>query len=124
MRNTPWAPLPAAADWNQPPQRKHLQGGLAGSWEDLFHQTGVERFLLALPVDPELSSLAEARRLQRAIGVIYRPESERQSHYLYTRLTKQFDAMIHIDETTAVEPLNNGVVWSTHGALETFPSGM
>ena len=114
----------AASDWNQPPQRKRLRGGLAGSWEDLFHQTGVERFLLALQVNPELSSLAEAQRLQRAIGVIYRPESERQSHYLYTRLTKQFDAMIHIDETTAVEPLDDGAVWSTDEAPETFPSGM
>ena len=114
----------AASDWDQPPQRKRVRDGLPGSWEDLFHQTGVERFLLALHADSALRTLVEAQRLQRAIGVIYRPETERQSHYFYTRLARQFDAMIHIDETNALEPLDKGAVWSTGEAPETFPSGM
>ncbi|MDP3605311.1 MAG: erythromycin esterase family protein, partial [Polaromonas sp.] len=68
--------------------------------------------------------LAQPQRLQRAIGVIYRPETERQSHYFHTHLAQQFDALIHIDETHAVEPLDRGPVWHTGEAPETFPSGM
>jgi erythromycin esterase-like protein len=61
--------------------------------------------------------------LERAIGVIYRPESERQSHYFRARLTGQFDAILHIDETSALEPLERG----SHDEVdlpETYPSGM
>jgi erythromycin esterase-like protein len=114
----------AASNWEQPPQRKRVRDGLPGSWEDLFHQTGSPRFLLALQGNAALSKLAEPLRLQRAIGVIYRPETERQSHYFHTHLASQFDAMIHIDETSALEPLDKGPVWSTGEAPETFPSGM
>ena len=99
----------AADEWDEPPQRKQVREGLAGSWEDIFHETDTDRLLLVLRGDDELRSLiATPRRLQRAIGVIYRPETERQSHYFYTRLAEQFDAMIHIDETHALEPLDRG----------------
>jgi erythromycin esterase-like protein len=74
--------------------------------------------------DVALRPLVAAQRLQRAIGVIYRPETERQSHYFFTHLAKQFDALIHIDETSALEPLDKGAVWSTGEAPETFPSGL
>jgi erythromycin esterase-like protein/predicted phosphoribosyltransferase len=114
----------AASNWEQPPQRKRVRDGLPASWEDLFHQTGSPRFLLALQGNAALSKLAEPLRLQRAIGVIYRPETERQSHYFHTHLASQFDVMIHIDETSALEPLDKGPVWSTGEAPETFPSGM
>lgn len=114
----------AASNWEEPPQRKHVRDGLKGSWEDAFHQTGTQRFLLALRDNAALRKLVEPLRLQRAIGVIYRPETERQSHYFYTHLAGQFDAMIHIDETSALEPLDKGEVWSTGEAPETFPSGM
>ncbi|CAM3325545.1 erythromycin esterase family protein [Polaromonas hydrogenivorans] len=114
----------AASDWDQPPQRKRVRDGLKGSWEDLFHQTGTQRFLLALRDNSALRKLVEPLRLQRAIGVIYRPETERQSHYFHTHLAGQFDAMIHIDETHALEPLDKGEVWSAGEAPETFPSGM
>ena len=114
----------AASDWGQPPRRKQLPDALPGSWEDLFHQTGMERFFLDLRPGAELATLAEAKRLQRAVGVIYRPETERQSHYLYSRLSKQFDAMIHIDETSALEPLDAAVPWNASEAPETFPSGI
>ena len=69
-------------------------------------------------------SQAEPLRLQRAIGVIYRRDTERQSHYLHARLAQQFDAMIHIDETSALEPLDKEAVWSAGEAPETFPSGI
>jgi len=61
------------------------------------------------------------QRLERAIGVIYRPESERLSHYFHARLPKQFDAMIHIDETRAVEPLERTSVWDKGELPETYP---
>jgi erythromycin esterase-like protein len=114
----------AASEWDEPPQRKRVRDGLAGSWEDVFHQTGTERFLLPLRDNARLRPLAAERRLQRAIGVIYRPETERQSHYFHTRLADQFDAMIHIDETRALEPLDRGPVWAGAEPPETYPSGV
>ena len=115
----------AASDWDQPPQRKRVREGLPGSWEDVFHHTGVRRFLLTLRDNVALRSLVAAQRLQRAIGVIYRPETERQSHYFSTHLAGQFDALIHIDETSALEPLDKGPIWNlTEEAPETFPSGI
>ena len=90
----------------------------------MFHQSGSGRFLLNLRDNAALRALAEPLRLQRAIGVIYRPDTERQSHYFYTHLAQQFDAMIHIDETSALEPLDKGAVWSTGEVPETYPSGI
>jgi erythromycin esterase-like protein len=63
-------------------------------------------------------------RLQRAIGVIYRPETERFSHYFHARLADQFDALIHLDETLAVEPLERSAEWEAGEAPETFPFGV
>jgi erythromycin esterase-like protein len=114
----------AATEWDDPPQRKRVREGLAGSWEDVFHQTGVAGFVLPLKENTLLRPLASDRRLQRAIGVIYRPETERQSHYFHTRLADQFDAMIHIDETSALEPLDKGRVWASVEPPETYPSGV
>jgi erythromycin esterase-like protein len=114
----------AASDWDDPPQRKRVRIGLENSWEDVLHRTGAERFLLRLRDDEVLRSLAAPRRLQRAIGVIYRPETERESHYFETRLADQFDALIHIDETNALEPLDKGDIWITAEVPETFPSGV
>jgi erythromycin esterase-like protein len=113
----------AASDWGDPPQRKQVREGLPGSWEDLFHRTGCARLLLPLRGTGLGAGLA-APRLQRAIGVVYRPETERQSHYFHTRLDSQFDAMIHIDETHALEPLDRGALWQGGEVPETFPSGM
>jgi erythromycin esterase-like protein len=113
----------AASEWDEPPQRKQVREGLAGSWEDVFHRTGTAQFLLPLKDDAELRALVAPRRLQRAIGVIYRPETERQSHYFHTRLADQFDAMIHLDETSALEPLDGGAAPGEEPP-ETFPSGV
>jgi erythromycin esterase-like protein len=62
-----------------------------------------------------------AERLERAIGVIYRPRTERQSHYFRARLADQFDAVIHIDETRAVEPLERTARWQEGEVPETYP---
>jgi erythromycin esterase-like protein len=63
-------------------------------------------------------------RLERAIGVIYRPETERRSHYFHARLAEQFDAVIHIDWTQAVEPLERSAGWEAGEVPETFPSAL
>jgi erythromycin esterase-like protein len=117
----------AASDWDAPAERKRVRAALPESYEALFHQVGVPRFLLALrDGGPAVKSLEEPR-LERAIGVIYRPETERQSHYFYARLPHQFDAVLHFDETRAVEPLERTARWQAREAgevPETFPSGI
>lgn len=73
--------------------------------EHLLHDTGLPRMLLPLRTDAELSRVFAPPKLERAIGVVYRPESERRSHYFHARLSEQFDFVLHVDETRAVEPL-------------------
>lgn len=114
----------AASDWDGPAHRKHVRPALAGSYERLFHETGIPRFLLPLRSSPELALALAAPRLERAIGVIYAPQTERQSHYFHARLPQQFDYVIHIDETRAVEPLERTAGWEAGEVAETFPSGL
>jgi erythromycin esterase-like protein len=94
----------AASDWGAPAERKNVRPALEGSYEDLFHEIGLPRFWIDLRGAGQIGILQQ-RRIERAIGVIYRPETERLSHYFHARLPEQFDAVIHIDETHAVEPL-------------------
>ena len=114
----------AASDWDEPAELKQVRPALTGSYEALFHSTGLSRFLLNLRQDGQAITSLRERRLERAIGVIYRPETERQSHYFYARLPDQFDAVIHIDETRAVEALDRTTEPETLEAPETFPSGV
>ena len=86
----------AADDWDGPAQRKKVRPGLRGSYEALFHDAGMQNFLLPLRENASAKVLEEAR-LERAIGVIYRPETERQSHYFLASLPRQFDAVLHFD---------------------------
>lgn len=112
----------AASDWDAACERKRVRAALPESYEALFHQVGIPRFLLTMRDAP--SANLKEQRLERAIGVIYRPETERQSHYFYARLPYQFDAVIHFDETRAVEPLERTARWEKGEVPETFPSGM
>jgi erythromycin esterase-like protein len=114
----------AASDWDGDAHRRHVRPSVAGSFERLFHDVGIPCFLLELQADPELASVLSAPRLERAIGVIYRPETERRSHYFRTRLADQFDHVIHIDHTRAVEPLERSSSWDRGEAAETYPSGL
>ena len=114
----------AASNWDEPAERKRVRPGLPGSWENVFHQTGTPQFLLPLRDDAALREMVSSPRLQRAIGVIYRPDTERQSHYFHTRLGQQFDALVHIDETSALEPLDVGQAWKDREVPETYPSGV
>jgi hypothetical protein len=90
----------------------------------LFHEVQVPRFLLPLRSDLDLASALAAPRLERAIGVLYVPESERASHYFRARLPEQFDYLLHFDETRAVEPLERNALWEAGEVAETFPSGL
>jgi len=91
---------------------------LPGSWEELLHGAGLNRFF----VD---TSKLPGRMLQRAIGVIYRPQTERLSHYFEARPAAQFDTLIHLDVTRALEPLEPPHAWHAAGDLaETYPFGL
>jgi erythromycin esterase-like protein len=114
----------AASDWGGAAERKRVRPGLPGSYEALFHQIGRPSFSIILGDLGEVASGLRVPRLQRAIGVIYRPETERASHYFHARLPDQFDALIHLDETRAVEPLEVDSRWEAGELPETYPSGM
>jgi erythromycin esterase-like protein len=114
----------AASDWRGPAERKRVRMALEGSVEALFHAMNLERFGVIFRDRDESSATFRTPMLERAIGVIYRPETERQSHYFHTRLSDQFDAVIHIDETRAVEPLERSVEWERGEVAETFPFGV
>ena len=111
----------AASDWGEPAERKRVRPALAGSYEALFHAAGRDRFLLIVNDSDMLAQQLGVARLERAIGVIYRPETERQSHYFRARLPNQFDAVLHFDETRAVKPLETTEGWEAGELPETFP---
>jgi erythromycin esterase-like protein len=114
----------ASSDWDAPSERKRVRPALAGSYESLFHEVGVQNFLLTLRDGGQVSSALRGPKLERAIGVIYLPRTERQSHYFDARLPEQFDAVIHLDETRALEPLERHALWETGEPPETYPTGM
>jgi erythromycin esterase-like protein len=111
----------AAANWDAPAERKYVRPALPGSYELAFHDTGISRFLVTLCERDKVPSVLRESRLERAIGVIYRPDTERASHYFYARLPDQFDAVLHFDETRAVEPLDSSAEWEAGELPETFP---
>ncbi len=111
----------ATSDWEGPAERKRVRPALADSVEELFHEVGEKEFLLRFGTAPRSADALRSGRLQRAIGVIYRPETERRSHYFRARAPDQFDAVIHIDETRAVEPLERTVGWDGGEVPETYP---
>jgi erythromycin esterase-like protein len=113
----------AASNWDAPAERKRVRPALQGSYESLFHDVGPGRFLLDLDGDERVACLRPPR-LERAIGVIYRPETERASHYFHASLPAQFDAVLHFDRTRAVEPLERTAEWEAGAVPETFPTGI
>ena len=111
----------AASDWGAAAQRKNVRPALEDSYEELVHQTGLPRFWIDLRNAGDKIGVLYGPRLERAVGVIYRPKTERLSHYFHARLPKQFDAIIHIDETRAVEPLERTSIWDQGELPETYP---
>ena len=107
----------AASQWGGQAERRHVRPALPASWEEVFHEQGVPAFM----VD---AAALEGRALQRAIGVVYRPETELVSHYLRATVGEQFDAVIHIDETHAVQPLERTSDWERGEFPDTYPWGV
>ena len=112
----------AATDWDGPMEVKAVRPALAGSYEALCHATGITGFLLPLRgADPALVEALAPPRLERAIGVLYRPKTERQSHYFEAVLPRQFDEYVWFDRTSAVTPLATATVADLP---ETYPFGV
>jgi erythromycin esterase-like protein len=116
----------AATDWDGDLEIKKVRPSRPDSYEGASHAADIPRFLLDLHRDPELTQALLRPRLERFIGVIYRPETERFSHYAQATLPRQFDAWVWFDETAAVTPLGA----ETHaergagGVAETYPFGL
>jgi len=113
-----------SSDWYEPAERKTVRPALEGSYEALFHELGTGDFFLGLRGNDEAILGLRQPLLERAIGVIYRPETERMSHYFQARLPHQFDAILHYDVTHAVEPLERTGLWERGELPETYPSAL
>jgi erythromycin esterase-like protein len=120
----------AATEWDAKAEHKRVNPSRGDSIEGVLHATGLHRFLLPFRDEPRLARAFEHPLLERAIGVIYRPATERQSHYFHARVSRQFDALIHVDRTRAVEPLQADEPWTSGRAAhqgeaaETYPQGL
>lgn len=114
----------AADGWDEPARLKQVQPALPDSYEHLFHRVGLPAFLLLTRGSEALQRALRPSRLERAIGVIYRPDTERWSHYFEADIAGQFDAIVHIDRTQALRPLDPGPAPGHDDAPETWPSGM
>jgi erythromycin esterase-like protein len=112
----------AAHEWEEPAALRTVRPSLPGSYERLLHDSGSGLFMLSLAI-PDLARALAGPRLERAIGVLYRPETERASHYFTARLPEQFDLLVHVDRTRALEPLEK---WGRHEVdlPETYPTGV
>jgi len=113
----------AASEWGGPMEVKQVQAAHIDSYERVFHEVHSDNFLLPLrnPAEGTTRKKLLAERLERAIGVIYKPETELQSHYFYASLPRQFDEYIWFDETRAVVPLIRETI---KGMPDTFPFGL
>ena len=114
----------AATEWGGNAFIKTVRPALPGSVEELFHETGRAAFLVAMHDGGPAAQALEVVRLARAIGVIYLPETERQSHYYHVRPADQYDAMIHLERTRALQPLDPTSIWIEGQTPETYPSGL
>ncbi|MBA3395049.1 MAG: erythromycin esterase family protein [Deltaproteobacteria bacterium] len=116
-----------AYDWDEPGAVEDVRPSLPGSWEELFHEIGIPRFMITSSALRRVVG-DEVTRLHRAIGVVYRPKTERRSHYYDARLADQYDLIVHVDETSAVEPLEPDdkpvTAREAHELPETYPTGM
>jgi len=123
----------AASNWDAPVERKTVRPSLPRSYERLMHDAQMPAFFLNLRA-PEIHDALREERLERAIGVIYLPQSERLSHYFSASLSEQFDSVIHFDVTGALEPLERTPAWERGGepldaaaareVPETYPTGV
>jgi erythromycin esterase-like protein len=108
----------AASCWDGVAERKRVRPALDGSVEAAFHRSGIRQFMLPLRSMDTVTKNQFGRQLERAIGVIYHPATERKSHYFYTSLPQQFDAVLHLT------PLEIGTEWKAGEVPETYPVGV
>lgn len=113
----------AAPDWGRPAYRWTVHPALRGSHEEVLHAAGTDRFWVPT-ASPQAREALAPMRLARAIGVVYRPAHERQSHYVLSRLADQYDAVVHLDHTEALTPLERTTAWDAGEPPETYPSGL
>ncbi|GAA4488376.1 erythromycin esterase family protein [Rhodococcus olei] len=114
----------AASEWGGIAERKVVRPALPGSIEALLHEVGKESFLIRTTEQDVVADTLRTARIERAIGVIYLPTTERQSHYFHARVAEQFDAVIHVDTTSALEPLECTSVWIEGERPETYPTAL
>ena len=114
----------AATHWGGAALRRQVRPGLQGSLEALLHAVRLPAFTLIVEPGGVCAHVLDRVRIARAIGVIYRPETERQSHYFTARSAAQFDVLVHIDRTRAVEPLERGADWLTGEPPATYPTAL
>jgi protein-L-isoaspartate(D-aspartate) O-methyltransferase len=113
----------AASDWDGPMEQKRVEPSHENSYERVFHDTGIPCLLLPLRhhAAPQITEILSKARLERAIGVIYRPETELASHYFQAVLTEQFDEYIWFDESSAVRSFETDEL---EGLPDTYPFGI
>ncbi len=116
----------AASEWDGVAELKPVVPSRPDSIERILHQVGqgIGDFLLPVTGHDDVQALLPDNALERAIGVIYRPDSERISHYFRADVARQFDALIHVDRSNAVQPLERSTLWHGEEMPETYPSGL
>lgn len=114
----------AASSWGGRAERKTVRPALPGSIEDLLHDCGGDGTYLTTHGDRTVARALAETRLTRAIGVIYAPATERRSHYFHARTADHYDAVIHLDHTHALEPLEPTSEWIAGEVPESYPSGL
>jgi erythromycin esterase-like protein len=114
----------ASSDWGGPAERKRVRPALPDSYEALLHATNMPALLLCPLAAGDSGRALREPRLERAIGVIYRPQTERQSHCFSASAARQFDALVHLDVTRAVDPLERTPTWDLGEPPETYPSAL
>jgi erythromycin esterase-like protein len=110
----------AASAWGRPAERKIVRKALEGSYEAIFHRTRIPAFLLPLH-GSLVEKILAGPLLSRAIGVVYQPENERESHYFECDLSGQFDAIVHFDRTQALVPFERTSGWEAGELPEAYP---
>ncbi|MBL4653798.1 MAG: erythromycin esterase family protein [Flavobacteriales bacterium] len=114
----------AASGWNYAAEPKTVLSAINYSYEYFFHHLNPSNFLLNFKTQPQIKTLIPSELLERSIGVIYLPETERESHYIHANLVKQFDIVIYIDKTSAIRPLEKSAILHSGEVFETFPFGV
>lgn len=116
--------MTAATAWGGEPERMPLRPALPSSAEQLLHDNGIPAFLLRFDRPTAAAELLRVPRLERTVGVIYTAATERHNHYLHTRLADRYDAVVYLDRTTALGPLDPARSRQVTATPETFPTGL